>query len=197
MMKLFQNINKLQCLKSIHTHISLGYSQLSNISKSKERNYFNFMISRSLFDFNSDHVGNFHEVADNALSELQDLLSKVEEESLLLKGEDIDISSSNGVLKLELGSIGVWVINKQTPNRQIWWSSPFSGPRRYEFVEIDKSFVPSMEEETVSEQLNNLHKLEKIHYLTYLRSTRDKDQLIVTLRSEMLKAAGVDILDVN
>ena len=24
-------------------------------------------------------------------------------------------------------------MNKQTPNEQIWWSSPLSGPRRYEF----------------------------------------------------------------
>jgi frataxin len=25
------------------------------------------------------------------------------------------------------------VINKQVPNRQIWWSSPFTGPMRYHF----------------------------------------------------------------
>ncbi|KAF4637497.1 hypothetical protein G7Y89_g589 [Cudoniella acicularis] len=29
---------------------------------------------------------------------------------------------------------GTYVINKQPPNRQIWLSSPISGPKRYDFV---------------------------------------------------------------
>ena len=28
---------------------------------------------------------------------------------------------------------GTFVINKQTPNKQIWLSSPFSGPKRYAY----------------------------------------------------------------
>ena len=29
---------------------------------------------------------------------------------------------------------GTYVINKQTPNAQIWLSSPQTGPKRYDFV---------------------------------------------------------------
>ena len=29
---------------------------------------------------------------------------------------------------------GSWVLNKQAPNQQIWWSSPLSGPMRFEFA---------------------------------------------------------------
>eukprot|EP00560_Eucampia_antarctica_P008689 CAMPEP_0197826248 /NCGR_PEP_ID=MMETSP1437-20131217/3228_1 /TAXON_ID=49252 ORGANISM="Eucampia antarctica, Strain CCMP1452" /NCGR_SAMPLE_ID=MMETSP1437 /ASSEMBLY_ACC=CAM_ASM_001096 /LENGTH=91 /DNA_ID=CAMNT_0043426601 /DNA_START=462 /DNA_END=737 /DNA_ORIENTATION=- len=36
---------------------------------------------------------------------------------------------------------GAWVMNKQTPNRQIWWSSPISGPRRYEWDEEEEVWV--------------------------------------------------------
>lgn len=32
--------------------------------------------------------------------------------------------SQQGVLKIDLGESGTWVINRQIPNRQIWWSSP-------------------------------------------------------------------------
>ena len=28
-----------------------------------------------------------------------------------------------------------YVINRQVPTRQLWWSSPLSGPRRYELRE--------------------------------------------------------------
>ena len=30
---------------------------------------------------------------------------------------------------------GTYVINKQPPNRQIWLSSPVSGPKRYDLVD--------------------------------------------------------------
>lgn len=29
---------------------------------------------------------------------------------------------------------GTYVINKQPPNKQIWLSSPISGPKRYDYV---------------------------------------------------------------
>lgn len=41
--------------------------------------------------------------------------------------------AQQGVLSIQLGSIGTWVLNKQAPNEQIWWSSPISGPKRFEF----------------------------------------------------------------
>ena len=30
-----------------------------------------------------------------------------------------------------------WVINKQAPNMQLWWSSPISGPLRFEYTGIN------------------------------------------------------------
>jgi frataxin len=39
-----------------------------------------------------------------------------------------------GVLTVKLGSKGTYVVNKQTPNKQIWLSSPTSGPKRYDFI---------------------------------------------------------------
>lgn len=40
-----------------------------------------------------------------------------------------------GVLTVYLGSThGTYVINKQSPNKQIWLSSPTSGPKRFDFV---------------------------------------------------------------
>lgn len=39
-----------------------------------------------------------------------------------------------GVLTVALGDLGTYVINKQTPNRQIWMSSPVSGPMRYDWA---------------------------------------------------------------
>lgn len=39
-----------------------------------------------------------------------------------------------GVLTLSLPQQGTYVINKQPPNKQIWLSSPLSGPKRYDWV---------------------------------------------------------------
>lgn len=32
---------------------------------------------------------------------------------------------------------GTYVINKQSPNKQIWLSSPISGPKRFDFAYAD------------------------------------------------------------
>ncbi|XP_039849422.1 frataxin, mitochondrial-like isoform X2 [Panicum virgatum] len=70
----------------------------------------------------------FHKLADETI---HDLLEKLEEygDSIQMDGFDIDY----GVLTLRLGDLGTYVVNKQTPNRQIWLSSPVSGPSRFDW----------------------------------------------------------------
>ena len=41
----------------------------------------------------------------------------------------------DGVLTLALGDKGTYVMNKQAPNKQIWSSSPVSGPVRYDWFQ--------------------------------------------------------------
>mmetsp|Transcript_30796 Transcript_30796/g.37588 ORF Transcript_30796/g.37588 Transcript_30796/m.37588 type:complete len:197 (+) Transcript_30796:75-665(+) len=74
----------------------------------------------------------FHTTADTTLNTIQDTLEDAFEASP--NAPDGDVNVASGVLTLTVGD-KTWVINKQTPNRQIWWSSPVSGPRRYEFDE--------------------------------------------------------------
>jgi frataxin len=45
------------------------------------------------------------------------------------------LTLQQGVLTVKLGSHGTYVINKQTPNQQIWLSSPLTGPFRYDLHE--------------------------------------------------------------
>ena len=40
-----------------------------------------------------------------------------------------------GVLTLAFPPAGTYVLNKQPPNKQIWLSSPVSGPKRYDYVD--------------------------------------------------------------
>ncbi|KAE8211252.1 hypothetical protein CF327_g4973 [Tilletia walkeri] len=45
-----------------------------------------------------------------------------------------DVEYSSGVLNLRLGpQHGTYVVNKQPPNKQIWLSSPTSGPKRFDY----------------------------------------------------------------
>ncbi|BGP42861.1 Mitochondrial matrix iron chaperone [Rhodotorula kratochvilovae] len=58
-------------------------------------------------------------------------------EDLDLPGLDVEYSTSMcgkaGVLTVKLGDKGTYVVNKQPPNKQIWLSSPISGPKRYDY----------------------------------------------------------------
>jgi len=37
-------------------------------------------------------------------------------------------------LNVDMGDKGTYVLNKQPPNKQIWLSSPSSGPKRFDWV---------------------------------------------------------------
>ncbi|XP_071907031.1 frataxin, mitochondrial isoform X2 [Coffea arabica] len=60
-----------------------------------------------------------------ANSTIHDLLEKLE----------------NEVLTVKFGDLGTYVINKQTPNRQIWMSSPVSGPSRFDWDQDTQAWV--------------------------------------------------------
>lgn len=42
------------------------------------------------------------------------------------------------MLTLKFPPLGTYVLNKQPPNKQIWLSSPTSGPKRYDYVIRDE-----------------------------------------------------------
>ncbi|AET38835.1 ferroxidase Ecym_3347 [Eremothecium cymbalariae DBVPG len=74
-------------------------------------------------------IENYHEQSDALLDTL---LDKIE-----LVGDShpeviTDAEFSQGVLTIVIPKIGTYVINKQPPNKQIWLSSPISGPNRYD-----------------------------------------------------------------
>ena len=73
----------------------------------------------------------FHKEADAVLLSMQDNLEWMED------AFELDVNMDQGVLKLETPEDGTWVLNKQGPNKQIWWSSPLSGPIRFEFHGIN------------------------------------------------------------
>lgn len=47
---------------------------------------------------------------------------------------DMDVEYSAGVLNVIMPKQGTYVLNKQPPNKQIWLSSPLSGPKRYDWA---------------------------------------------------------------
>ena len=75
----------------------------------------------------------YHRVADDLLHGLQDAVEAALED-LDNAPAELDISYASGVLTMALPPHGTWVLNKQTPNQQIWWSSPLSGPKRFEYT---------------------------------------------------------------
>ncbi|KAL7512149.1 hypothetical protein ACHAXN_009994 [Cyclotella atomus] len=92
------------------------------------------------------NVAEYHNKADDTLHNIQDAIEELIENNFQNGGSDDDVPEvnyANGVLTISLPPHGTWVINKQTPNEQLWWSSPISGPRRYEYVEDMERWVYS------------------------------------------------------
>ncbi len=56
------------------------------------------------------------------------------------------------MLNIEIRNKKFYVLNKQTPNKQIWLSSPISGPSRFEYE--GKQWVNNRTKEDLLEILN-------------------------------------------
>ncbi|XP_051524610.1 frataxin, mitochondrial-like [Myxocyprinus asiaticus] len=75
----------------------------------------------------------YERIADDTLDALAEYFEDLTDENFT--GIEYDVIFSSGVLTVKVGSDhGTYVINKQTPNRQIWLSSPTSGPKRYDWT---------------------------------------------------------------
>ena len=112
--------------------------------------------------------GDFHLAADALLERLEQAVAPLEDKM----GDEFDVHCSMGVLTISLGDgRGTYVLNKQTPNRQIWWSSPMSGPRRFALDSVSKS--------------------------KWLSAKGDGAELSTELRKELRKLTGTDLLELD
>lgn len=123
----------------------------------------------------------YHLIADDTFDALMDdFLGEVEDNDDL---DDVDINYSQGVMAIKLGPPhGTWVINKQTPNRQIWWSSPISGPMRYELPD-DIDVQEAIDEE------------DPVVLVSRWKNTKDGSDLLYRLRDELKSVINIDILE--
>ncbi|CDM36481.1 hypothetical protein DTO013E5_6906 [Penicillium roqueforti] len=71
----------------------------------------------------------YYEYSEHYFNVLQSELERLQEE-----GSDVEAEYSAGVLNISVPAIGTYVLNKQPPNKQIWLSSPISGPKRYDWI---------------------------------------------------------------
>ncbi|KAG7332645.1 hypothetical protein KOW79_004479 [Hemibagrus wyckioides] len=77
--------------------------------------------------------GVYEKLADETLDALAEYFEDLTDENFT--APDYDVVFSSGVLTVKVGGDhGTYVINKQTPNKQIWLSSPISGPKRYDWT---------------------------------------------------------------
>ncbi len=93
----------------------------------------------------------FHRVANAVIERIESTVSALDD----VIDDGFDLSVAMGVMTLKLGPKGTYVINKQTPNRQLWWSSPISGPRRYNYDAATGRWVNSRDGH---DMLKELHK---------------------------------------
>lgn len=96
-----------------------------------------------------------HEFSHIAEASLEFISDKVADVGFTSKNapEDFDIEFSQGVLTISLGSSGTYVLNTQTPNRQIWMSSPSSGPWRYAWNPQQRAWVSTRDGHTLNDRL--------------------------------------------
>ncbi|KAI0034901.1 hypothetical protein K488DRAFT_83508 [Vararia minispora EC-137] len=97
-------------------------------------------------------IGDYHAIADHTMEYLLERLEEVLDE---VGDPSYEVDYSSGVLTLKLGHHGTYVINKQPPNKQIWLSSPHSGPKRYDLSFPKRDWVYLRDDRSLGELLDD------------------------------------------
>lgn len=84
----------------------------------------------SILEFKGDKIA-YDKFANSILSKIATVFEKQP-----LEG---DLNEKEGVLSYKIKNLGEYILNKQPPLKQIWSSSPISGPKRF-FIGNDFSF---------------------------------------------------------
>ncbi|KAM3967310.1 frataxin [Aphomia sociella] len=137
---MFKNILRIRQTfihKQIYNHSYPIVRQCSRILKSEPAKIYTptrlFSDKTTNVESSSVNPAYFEEICNETLESLCEYFEELVEQSSNLRGADI--TYSDGVLTVFLGSnYGTYVINRQTPNKQIWLSSPVSGPKRYDLI---------------------------------------------------------------
>ena len=87
----------------------------------------------------------FHTLAERALEGVQDVAEEFADAD---PEERMEVEFSGDVLEISVRAGGTFVLNKQTPNRQLWLSSPVSGPLRYNFDVASATWRNARDNET-------------------------------------------------
>lgn len=69
---------------------------------------------------------------------MEEIFEQIDEKELPIAD---NISLASGVLNMTFSGNKNYVINIQRPNQQIWLSSPFSGPQRFEFDQQQRKWL--------------------------------------------------------
>ncbi|XP_030910013.1 frataxin, mitochondrial isoform X3 [Melopsittacus undulatus] len=99
--------------------------QLQYASEVKRKTvwFMNLRSAGTLNETGSLDETTYEKLAEETLDSLADFFEDLTDKPFT--PEDYDVSLGSGVLTVKLGGdMGTYVINKQTPNRQIWLSSP-------------------------------------------------------------------------
>ncbi|XP_076173528.1 frataxin isoform X2 [Ptiloglossa arizonensis] len=157
-MLLTKNITKNGYLRTLSCDLVLNISRniTEEINVQCRPNIVGYLVSQHSSKGYSVNEGltsvQFEKVTDETLESLTEYFDElIEQSSHLLEA---DVSYGDGVLTVKFGKpYGTYVINRQTPNKQIWLSSPKSGPKRYDFV--NGKWIYKYDGKTLHELLND------------------------------------------
>lgn len=153
-----RNLARSQC---VPRNLARGLYSLPNLALVLPRNW--NPIRTYAVSTSGEHVeqliddispSEYNRVANDYLETLSEDIEELAETF-----PQLDSELAQGVMTLTVAEGKTYVINKQPPNKQIWLSSPISGPKRYDLIGgkwvtlRDNSLLTALLEEELSAEL--------------------------------------------
>ncbi|CAO1617736.1 unnamed protein product [Parajaminaea phylloscopi] len=124
-------------------HLTLSHPRTASAASTSSPN--NEKTAQRTRELNArDYATVSEQVLESLVSQLETLIDESDPGPATA---DWEVEYSQGVLTLKVPPTGTYVLNKQPPNKQIWLSSPTSGPKKFDYTDRDGVWVCSRDGE--------------------------------------------------
>ncbi|KAG0225819.1 Mitochondrial chaperone Frataxin [Actinomortierella wolfii] len=117
----------------------------------RSRQFHSSSVANTEYKISELSDGEYHNVANQTMDAMVEYFEDLGD-TIDFPGFDVEYQS--GVMTLKLGEKGTYVVNKQPPNKQLWLSSPTSGPKRYDYDAEHKVWFYTRDHHSLHSLLN-------------------------------------------
>lgn len=116
--------------------------EVKNVAPYNNQQHTKLYSSDTSFNYSQTiYLNAVNETIETIAHQIEDMVDEGAFDESLGENTEVEVTNSDGVLNISIGKSNTFIISRQTPSRQLWLSSPISGPWHYNFDAVKRDWL--------------------------------------------------------